>query len=128
MKKIGIVTIIDNHNFGNRLQNYATYYIFKKYLGLRAMSLASHCGGRAAHGALIPGLKDSAVVALSHVHGLMENRFSPRINRWLSFAMWSQRIPLKHYYYSYIVLSQPVRLYGVQSAVVGECRPAERQL
>ena len=28
----------------------------------------------------------------------------------------------------YLVLSQPVRLYGVQSAVVGECRPAERQL
>ena len=27
-----------------------------------------------------------------------------------------------------LVLSQPVRLYGVQSAVVGECRPAERQL
>ena len=28
----------------------------------------------------------------------------------------------------YIVLSQPVRLYGVQSAVVVEYRPAERQL
>ena len=29
---------------------------------------------------------------------------------------------------NYLVLSQPVRLYGAQSVVVGGCRPAERQL
>lgn len=32
MKKIGIVTIIDNNNYGNRLQNYALYkYLSKEY-------------------------------------------------------------------------------------------------
>ncbi|MBR3325429.1 MAG: polysaccharide pyruvyl transferase family protein [Clostridia bacterium] len=31
MKKIGIVTIIDNDNYGNRLQNYAVQEILKKY-------------------------------------------------------------------------------------------------
>lgn len=32
MKKIGLVTIIDNNNYGNRLQNYALYkYLSKKY-------------------------------------------------------------------------------------------------
>ena len=30
MKKIGIITLSDNNNIGNRLQNYATTYIFKK--------------------------------------------------------------------------------------------------
>ena len=101
MKKIGIVTIIDNHNFGNRLQNYATYYIFKRHYGINAVTLASHCDSRVDHGALIPGLKDSAVVVLSHVHGFVEKRFSPRVNRWVSFVKWSQRIPVKHYYDSY---------------------------
>ncbi|MBO6195199.1 MAG: polysaccharide pyruvyl transferase family protein [Bacilli bacterium] len=31
MKKIGIVTMIGNENYGNRLQNYATHFILKKY-------------------------------------------------------------------------------------------------
>ena len=31
MKKIGIVTIIDNNNYGNRLQNYAVQEKIKKY-------------------------------------------------------------------------------------------------
>ena len=30
MKKLGIVTIIDNNNYGNRLQNYATQTILNK--------------------------------------------------------------------------------------------------
>lgn len=30
MKKVGIVTMVDNDNYGNRLQNYATYYTYKK--------------------------------------------------------------------------------------------------
>ena len=30
MKKVGIITITDNNNYGNRLQNYATEYILKK--------------------------------------------------------------------------------------------------
>ena len=31
MEKIGIITIIDNDNYGNRLQNYACYYLLSKY-------------------------------------------------------------------------------------------------
>lgn len=31
MKKIGIITIIDNDNYGNRLQNYAMQEVLKKY-------------------------------------------------------------------------------------------------
>lgn len=31
MKKIGIITIVDNNNYGNRLQNYATVKIYEKF-------------------------------------------------------------------------------------------------
>ena len=30
MKKVGIITIIDNGNYGNRLQNYATHKVLIK--------------------------------------------------------------------------------------------------
>lgn len=31
MKKIGIITIYDNNNYGNKLQNYATQEIIKSF-------------------------------------------------------------------------------------------------
>ena len=31
MKKIGVITLNGNYNFGNRLQNYAMIEVFKKY-------------------------------------------------------------------------------------------------
>lgn len=101
MKKIGIVTIVDNYNFGNRLQNYAVYRFFKKEYGIQAVTLASHNGGRREHGAFLPGLKDSAVLLLSQFPGVVEKRFPPRVNRWVNFVNWSRRIPTKHYYNSF---------------------------
>ena len=38
MKKVGIITIYDNSNFGNRLQNYATQEVVKK-IGLEPETL-----------------------------------------------------------------------------------------
>lgn len=43
MKKIGIVTIIDNNNYGNRLQNYAVQEIIKKYDLYPVTLLNSQC-------------------------------------------------------------------------------------
>ena len=37
-KKIGIVTIVDYNNYGNRLQNYATQQVLKKF-GYEAVTL-----------------------------------------------------------------------------------------
>ena len=37
MKKVGIVTIIDNNNYGNRLQNYALYKYLSKYWDVRVV-------------------------------------------------------------------------------------------
>lgn len=37
--KIGIVTIVDNANYGNRLQNYALYYILTNKYGCKVTTL-----------------------------------------------------------------------------------------
>ena len=99
--KIGIVTIVDNYNFGNRLQNYAVYRFFEKEYGIKAVTLASHSDGRWDNGGLFSDLKDKAVLALSQFPGVVEKRFSPRVNRWVNFVNWSRRIPTKHYYNSF---------------------------
>ena len=31
MNKIGIITIVDNNNYGNRLQNYAVVKVYEKF-------------------------------------------------------------------------------------------------
>ncbi len=101
MKKIGIVTIVDNYNFGNRLQNYAVYRYFQKEHGVKAVTLSSHIEKRFGNSTPLSGLKDSAVLMLSRFPGIVEKRFSPRVNRWVSFIKWSGLIPTKHYYSSY---------------------------
>lgn len=98
MKKIGIVTIVDNYNFGNRLQNYAVYRYFEKEYGIQAVTLASHNVGRWNNGGFLTELKDNTVLQLSHFPGFVEKYFSPRVNRWVNFVNWSRRIPTKHYY------------------------------
>ena len=40
--KIGIVTIVDYTNYGNRLQNYAVYYVLHKRYGCKVKTLATH--------------------------------------------------------------------------------------
>ena len=40
MLKVGIVTIVDYTNFGNRLQNYATYYVIKKLFNCETITIA----------------------------------------------------------------------------------------
>ena len=42
MKKVGIVTIYDEMNFGNRLQNYALQYILHNELGVKCTTLVSN--------------------------------------------------------------------------------------
>lgn len=41
MKKVGLVTIYDNTNFGNRLQNYALQHILERDLGAKCITLVS---------------------------------------------------------------------------------------
>ena len=98
--KIGIVTIVDNYNFGNRLQNFAVYRFFEKEYGIKAVTLAAHNNGRWDNGGFLADLKDKAVLELSHLPGFIEKRFPPRVNRWVNFVNWSRRIPTKHYYNS----------------------------
>ncbi len=101
MKRIGIVTIVDNYNFGNRLQNYAIYHLLKKTYGVNAITLVSHKEGRFEQDSLPVELKNQVVLGLSHFPGIVEKRFNSRVNRWVNFVNWSRRIPTKHYYNSF---------------------------
>lgn len=98
MKRIGIVTIVDNYNFGNRLQNYAIYHFLKKTYGVNAVTLASSKEGRFEQDSLLVELKNQVVLGLSHFPGIVEKRFNSRVNRWVNFVNWSKRIPTKRYY------------------------------
>ncbi len=40
--KVAIVTIVDNNNYGNRLQNYAVQFVLEKRLGLKAITLKNN--------------------------------------------------------------------------------------
>ena len=40
--KIGIVTIVDYTNYGNRLQNYAVSYVLHNKYVCKVMTLAAH--------------------------------------------------------------------------------------
>lgn len=101
MKRIGIVTIVDNYNFGNRLQNYAVYHLLKREYGIKAITLATQNDAQWNRVEFIPEIKNNIVLALSHIPGIVEKRCSPRMNRWVNFINWSRRIPTKYYYNSY---------------------------
>ena len=41
MKKVGLVTIFDNMNFGNRLQNYALQHVLETEFDAKVVTLAA---------------------------------------------------------------------------------------
>ncbi len=96
--KIGIVTIMDYTNYGNRLQNYAVYYVLKKKLGCSAVSLASYKEKPFYDGQYISWFKNQIVKQLSRFPELVEKRFGSAVTRWANFNTWSKLIPTKNYY------------------------------
>ena len=97
--KIGIVTIIDHTNYGNRLQNYAVYYVLSKRYGCKVTTLAPHKEKAFCDQNYILWGKEVFAKHLSSVaHAVAEKRFGNNITRWTNFCNWSKRIPTKHYY------------------------------
>ena len=97
--KIGIVTIIDYTNYGNRLQNYAVYYVLNKKYGCKVTTLAPHKEKAFCDGNYILWGKEVFARHLSRiVPTVAEKRFGNNITRWSNFSNWSKRIPTKHYY------------------------------
>lgn len=97
-KKIGIVTIVDNTNYGNRLQNYAIYHVLRKKFHCSAVTLVS-CEDKAFYdGAYVAWVKNQIVKIICVFPALAEKRFGNTVTRWANFQKWSKLIPTKYYY------------------------------
>lgn len=97
-KKIGIVTIFDNTNYGNRLQNYAIYHVLRKKFHCSAVTLVS-CEEKAFYnGAYVAWVKNQIVKRLCILPSLAEKRFGNTVTRWANFQNWSKLIPTKYFY------------------------------
>lgn len=97
--KIGIVTIVDDTNFGNRLQNYATYYILNQKFGCDVTTLAAHNEKPFCNGNYITWIKEKIAKVICDISPeRAEKQFGTNITRWANFCKWNRLIPTKHYY------------------------------
>ena len=97
--KIGIVTIVDYTNYGNRLQNYAVYYVLHKKHGCEATTLAAHKEKAFSDRNYIAWGKEKFATCFARIMpAAAEKRFGNQITRWSNFYNWSKHIPTKHYY------------------------------
>lgn len=96
--RIGIVTIVDYTNYGNRLQNYAVYYILKKRFRCKAITLVAYEEKPFYNGEYIAWIKNQIVKYLCLFPVFAEKRFGNSVTRWANFRIWSKLIPTKNYY------------------------------
>lgn len=96
--KIGIVTIVDNTNYGNRLQNYAVYYVLRERFGCTAKTLVAYEEKAFYDGAYVAWIKNQIVKKLCVIPSLAEKRFGNTVTRWANFQNWSKLIPTKYFY------------------------------
>ena len=97
--KVGIVTITDNSNYGNRLQNYAMFYIMKRKLGYKTVSLVSYSDNPFRKRYFGNYLKTQVIRLLSSVcPRYARDRFGEETLRWNNFCKWNRNIPTKNYY------------------------------
>ena len=96
--KIGIITIMDYTNYGNRLQNYALYYFLKEKCNCEVMTLASYDLKAYYDGNYKAWFKDWIVKKMCVFPKIVEARFGAGVTRWANFQKWSKKIPTKKYY------------------------------
>lgn len=99
MMKIGIVTIPDITNYGNRLQNYAVSHILQTRFGCEAVSLAAYKKKPFENGNYVLWIKNRIAKAMCLFPQMAEKRFGNGITRWRNFYCWNKRnIPSRNYY------------------------------
>ena len=95
--KIGIVTIVDYTNYGNRLQNFALYQTLKK-MGHDAITLHPISDKKYENGNHILWMKNLIARELCIFPEFAEKRFGSGMTRWANFMRWTKRIPTKDIY------------------------------
>ena len=97
--KLGIVTIMDYGNYGNRLQNYAVSHVLRKKFNCNAVSLAAYKEKAFYNGHYVSWVKDQIAQISCVFPALAEKRFGPNITRSTNFRSWSRRhIPTRNFY------------------------------
>ena len=97
--KIGIVTIMDYTNYGNRLQNYAVSHVLRSKFGCKADSFAAVADKAFYNGNYIAWAKDQIAKQCCVIPAFAEKRWGPKITRWANFRNWSKRyIPTRNLY------------------------------
>lgn len=96
--KVGIVTIMDYTNYGNRLQNYALWYVLTHRFGCKAVSLAAYEEKPFYNGDYVLWLKDRVAKGLCVFPAFAERRFGPNVTRWANFRSWSRLIPTRNFW------------------------------
>ena len=97
-KKVGIVTIYDLTNYGNRLQNYALQEILKNVFHCEVCSLVSIKQKPFHDGNIIAWLKEEAVINSSLNQSFAEKHFGANVTRTYNFENWNKLIREKNYY------------------------------
>lgn len=97
--KLGIVTIMDYTNYGNRLQNYAVSHVLQRKFGCKVTSLASYHDKPFENGNYVLWTKNFIARNLCLFPELAEKRFGFGITRWANFYNWSKKyIPTRNFY------------------------------
>ncbi len=95
---IGIITIMDYTNYGNRLQNYALYHLLSRKFGCKTVTLASYELKPFDDGNYIVWFKNQILKKLCIFPHFVEKKFDSNVTRWANFEKWSKKIPTKKYY------------------------------
>lgn len=97
--KIGVVTISDYTNYGNRLQNYAVCRVLRTRFGCEAVSLEAGVEKAFYDGHYLGWLKDQIAAKCCMFPTLAEKKWGNNITRWANFQSWSRKhIPTEHFY------------------------------
>ena len=97
--KLGIVTIMDYTNYGNRLQNYAVSHVLRKKFGCDAVSLDAKPQKPFEDGNYVLWLKNFIAGKLCVFPEFAERRFGPNMTRYTNFRSWSRKyIPTRNFY------------------------------
>lgn len=97
--RIGIVTIPDITNYGNRLQNYAVSRVLQQKYGCDVVSLASYKEKAFENGNYVLWTKNFIARKLCSFPELAEKRFGGGITRWANFYQWNKKnIPTRNSY------------------------------
>ncbi len=94
--KIGIVTIYDNENYGNRLQNYAVTQVLKKMFNHSIVESLVLCGSSMKKGYMLREFVVQKICA--YYPKLMKSKVGMPAIRMLKIKEWGERIPLRKIY------------------------------